>query len=124
MGPFRNHQVPVDRFDELHPRLVTEAPPLYERFPAGSYSRHGPKRQHAAERSPLPPRLIMLLTGPVVGLFRRLRGYFRYYHGSRTHLALEKDAPETRAVEPPEHGAVVAVPQVGGLHHRYIRRAA
>ena len=57
-------------------------------------------------------------------LRRRLRSYFRYYHGSRTHLALEKDAPEPRAVEPPEHGRVVAVPHVGGLHHRYVRRAA
>jgi len=54
----------------------------------------------------------------------RLRSYFRYYHGSRTHLALEKDAPEPRAVEPPEYGGVVALPQVGGLHHRYVRRAA
>src|SRR5882672_2668994 len=57
-------------------------------------------------------------------LRRRLRAYLRYYHWSRTHLALEKDAPEPRAVEPPEHGRVVALPQVGGLHHRYIRRAA
>jgi hypothetical protein len=57
-------------------------------------------------------------------LRRRLRSYFRYYHGSRTHLALEKDAPEPRAVEPPEHGRIVALPQVGGLHHRYVRRAA
>src|SRR5262249_2143904 len=57
-------------------------------------------------------------------LRRRLRSYLRYYHGSRTHLALEKDAPEPRAVEPPEYGRVVALPQVGGLHHRYIRRAA
>ncbi len=57
-------------------------------------------------------------------LRRRLRSYFRYYHGSRTHLALEKDAPEPRAVEPPEHGRVVALPQVGGLHHRYVRRRA
>ena len=57
-------------------------------------------------------------------LRRRLRSYLRYYHGSRTHLALRKDAPEPRAVEPPEHGRVVALPQVGGLHHRYVRRAA
>ncbi len=57
-------------------------------------------------------------------LRRRLRSYFRYYHGSRTHLALEKDAPEPRAVEPPEYGRVVALPHVGGLHHRYVRRAA
>jgi hypothetical protein len=45
-------------------------------------------------------------------------------HRSRTHLALGKDAPEPRAVEPPEQGRVVAIPQVGGLHHRYQRRAA
>src|SRR2546428_123274 len=57
-------------------------------------------------------------------LRRRLRSYLRYYHDSRTHLALEKDAPEPRAVEPPEHGRVVALPHVGGLHHRYVRRAA
>ena len=57
-------------------------------------------------------------------LRRRLRSYLRYYHGSRTHLALDKDAPEPRDVEPPEHGRVIGRPQVGGLHHRYVRRAA
>jgi putative transposase len=56
-------------------------------------------------------------------LRRRLHSYLRY-HGSRTHLALEKDALEPRAVEPPEQGRVVAPPHVGGLHHRYVRRAA
>ena len=57
-------------------------------------------------------------------LRRRLRSYLRYYHGSRTHLALDKDAPEPRDVEPPEEGRVIGLPQVGGLHHRYVRRAA
>ncbi len=57
-------------------------------------------------------------------LRRRLRSYLRYYHGSRTHLSLEKDAPEPRTVELPDQGCVVALPQVGGLHHRYVRRAA
>jgi transposase InsO family protein len=57
-------------------------------------------------------------------LRRRLHSYLRYYHGSRTHLALKKDAPEPRAVEPPQDGRVVALPHVGGLHHRYVRRAA
>src|SRR3989475_1046479 len=57
-------------------------------------------------------------------LRRRLRNYLGYYHASRTHLALGKDAPEPRPVEPPERGDIVAVPQVGGLHHRYIRCAA
>jgi hypothetical protein len=36
----------------------------------------------------------------------------------RRYLALGKDAPDPRAVEPPERGRVVAIPQVGGLHHR------
>ena len=48
-------------------------------------------------------------------LRRRLRSYLRYYHGSRTHLSLDKDAPEPRTVEPPERGHVVALPHVGGL---------
>ena len=57
-------------------------------------------------------------------LRRTLQRYFAYYQRSRTHLALGKDSPEPRAVEPPERGCVVAIPQVGGLHHRYQRCAA
>ena len=57
-------------------------------------------------------------------LHRVLQSYFAYYQSARTHLSLAKDAPEPRAVEPPEQGRVVAFPQVGGLHHRYQRRAA
>jgi hypothetical protein len=53
-----------------------------------------------------------------------LKSYFDYYHGARTHLSLEKDAPETRPVQPPELGSVVELPEVGGLHHRYERQAA
>jgi putative transposase len=57
-------------------------------------------------------------------LRRILRSYFDYYHRWRTHLSLRKDSPEPRAIQPPEMGSVVAVPHVGGLHHRYERRAA
>jgi hypothetical protein len=57
-------------------------------------------------------------------LRRTLSGYLSYYHRSRTHLALDKDAPETRPVQPSDSGNVVAIPEVGGLHHRYQRRAA
>ena len=57
-------------------------------------------------------------------LRRILTSYFAYYRGSRTHLALGKDAPEPRVVQPPEVGPVIELPQVGGLHHRYERRAA
>ena len=51
-------------------------------------------------------------------LRRTLNLYFDYYHRSRTHLSLGKDSPEPRPVQPPELGRVVAVSQVGGLHHR------
>jgi len=57
-------------------------------------------------------------------LCRILRSYCDYYHGSRTHLSLNKDCPEPRPVYPPEMGNVVELPEVGGLHHRYERRAA
>ncbi len=32
--------------------------------------------------------------------------------------------PESRAVQPANAGRIVTIPQVGGLHHRYERRAA
>jgi putative transposase len=58
------------------------------------------------------------------GLRRILRSYFDYYERSRTHLSLAKDAPVPRPVQPPSLGKVIEIPQVGGLHHRYERRAA
>jgi putative transposase len=57
-------------------------------------------------------------------LYWHVKSFLAYYHESRTHLSLAKDTPEPRPVHPPELGAVVAIPQVGGLHHRYERRAA
>jgi hypothetical protein len=57
-------------------------------------------------------------------LRRILTRHTAYYHGARTHLALEKDAPTSRRVHTPTEGHVVAFPEVGGLHHRYERRAA
>lgn len=55
---------------------------------------------------------------------RLLRRYLEYYHGSRTHLGLDKDTPDGRAVEPLELGPVRRRPMVGGLHSRYFRAAA
>ena len=57
-------------------------------------------------------------------LHRILTAYLAYYHKSRTHLSLGKDAPEPRAIQPPSIGRIVELPEVGGLHHRYERRAA
>jgi putative transposase len=56
-------------------------------------------------------------------LLRILRSYFDYYHDSRTHLSLDRNAPNPRGVEPPSQGKVIAIPQVSGLHHRYTRAA-
>ena len=58
------------------------------------------------------------------GLQRVLKQYMEYYQQSRTHLALDKDAPLSRTVSPPMAGRIIAIPQVGGLHHRYERIAA
>ena len=59
---------------------------------------------------------------------RRLRcvleSYFAYYDETRTHLALSKDAPEPRPPANDNSGPVTAIPEVGGLHHRYERLAA
>jgi putative transposase len=56
------------------------------------------------------------------GLRRVLEAYRHYYERSRTHLALAKDTPIARPIM--RDGVVVAIPEVGGLHHRYERRAA
>jgi hypothetical protein len=50
-----------------------------------------------------------------------LRAYARYYNESRTHLALDKNAPNGRAVE--TFGAISSQPLLGGLHRRYSRKA-
>jgi len=51
-------------------------------------------------------------------LRRVLRDYLTYYHRCRTHLSLEKEAPEPRPVERPDQGEVIEMPMAGGLHHR------
>jgi len=52
-------------------------------------------------------------------LRRALRGYTNYYNEDTTHVSLRKDSPRARPVQPPGSGVVVALPRVGGLHHRY-----
>jgi transposase InsO family protein len=57
-------------------------------------------------------------------LRRLLKDYLRYYHESRTHLSLNKDAPESRKTQASKSDPIIQIPQVGGLHHRYERSAA
>jgi len=56
-------------------------------------------------------------------LRRILRENVRYYNGSRPHVSLESNSPVPREIERPWQGRVVAVPHLGGLHHRYTRAA-
>jgi putative transposase len=88
---------------------------------------------HSPWQNPFVERLIGSIRRECLGhvlvlnerhLRRILTRYFAYYHRARTHLALDKDAPDGRPIEPPALGTVVSIPEVGGLHHRYVRRAA
>jgi hypothetical protein len=47
--------------------------------------------------------------------------YVRYYHDDRTHLGLAKETPAGREVAAKiEAGSrIIAMPRLGGLHHRY-----
>jgi putative transposase len=65
---------------------------------------------------------VIILTA--AGLQRLLTRYVEYYERSRTHLALDKDTPDSRPISTSAAGRIIAIPQVGGLHHRYERIAA
>jgi hypothetical protein len=47
--------------------------------------------------------------------------YVRYYHEDRTHLGLAKEAPAGREAvsKPGSRARIIAMPRLGGLHHRY-----
>jgi hypothetical protein len=57
-------------------------------------------------------------------LRRVLSSYVDYYQRTRTHLSLDKDCPDPRPIMQRRIGKVIAIGQVGGLHHRYERLAA
>ena len=48
-----------------------------------------------------------------------LTSYSLYYNATRTHLGLDKDTPLPRPAQ--RFGAIVTVPILSGLHHRYAR---
>jgi len=56
-------------------------------------------------------------------LHKILASYRDYYLNVRPHLSLEKNSPNPRNMEPMSKGKVIAIPQVGGLHHLYKRVA-
>jgi transposase InsO family protein len=52
-------------------------------------------------------------------LRRILKSYLRYYNETRTHLALDKDAPVSHPVQ--RTGVVRSLVILGGLHHHYLK---
>jgi len=56
-------------------------------------------------------------------LRRLLRAYLTYYNTTRPHQALGNNSPLAREVQPPARGRIIALPALGGLHHRYQRVA-
>src|ERR1700694_456692 len=56
-------------------------------------------------------------------LRRVLRNYASYYNQVRTHLSLDKNAPDFRRPQKlgPIAGIPIGIPILGGLHHQYVR---
>jgi transposase InsO family protein len=107
------------------------------RDPSGSLAGMGIKQVQMSPRSPRQNCYVERIIGTIRReclnhlvvinewhLKRIPRSYFRYYHQSRTHLGLNKDSPVPREVQPKESGRILQIAEVGGLHHRYERRAA
>jgi putative transposase len=124
-------------FDEAPAYLVRDNDGIYGRVFQERMARLGIKEVPTAPRSPWQNAYVERLIGTIrrecldhvivlneAHLMRILADYFAYYHEARTHQSLGDNAPSPREVEPPERGEVVAAPKVGGLHHRYGRRAA
>src|SRR5207302_10553873 len=52
-------------------------------------------------------------------LRRVLRNYASHYNQVRTHLSLDKNAPNFR--RPQKLGSIASISILGGLHHQYVR---
>ena len=55
---------------------------------------------------------------------RILSEYVAYYNATRPHGSLDGNSQIARQVQGPDQGKIVAVPVLGGIHHRYERVAA
>jgi hypothetical protein len=122
--------------EETAPRYVTrDRDGIYGRVFRNRIEQMGIEEVVTARRSPWQNPFVERLIGSirrectnhviVLGerhLRRVLESYVAYYNRSRTHLSLANDAPVSRSIE--TSGTVIATPEVGGLHHRYSRRAA
>jgi len=60
-----------------------------------------------------------LIVSDEAQLRRGLKNYASYYNQVRTHLSLEKNAPNY--LWPQKLGAIASISILGGLHHQYVR---
>ncbi len=124
-------------FDRAPRYLLRDRDPIFGNDFTNQLQAMGIDEVLAAPRSPWQRAYVERLIGTIrrecldhvivfnqATLYRRIRVFLAYYHETRTHLSLKKDAPETREVQTVDAGRIVALPQVDGLHHRYERRAA
>jgi len=123
-------------FDEVPRFLLRDRDSIYGEFFRQRVKHMGIEEVVTAPRSPWQSPYVERIIGSIRRecldhvivlnerhLRRILLSYFAYYHESRAHLSLDRNSPIPREIEPPERGKVIAIPQVGGLHHLY-RRAA
>jgi transposase InsO family protein len=124
-------------FDSAPRYLVRDNDPIYGRIFRDRLEALGIEDTPIAPRSPWQnpyvERLIGTLRRELLDhvivlnerhLKRLVAEFLVYYHAARPHQSLDDNSPIPREVEPPERGPIVRTPLVGGLHHRYGRRAA
>ena len=124
-------------FDSAPRFLIRDRDSLYGEEVVGTLRLLGTEEKLIAYRSPWQNGYVERVIGSIrrecldhVIMFgerhlrRVLREYVAYYHASRTHLGLGKDAPQPRRTQGRDGGVVVSASVLGGLHHRYWRQAA
>jgi transposase InsO family protein len=123
--------------DESAPRLLLrDRDAIYDEEFARRVKRMGIREVLTAPRAPWQNPFVERVIGSIrrecldhflilneAHLRRLLRGHIGYYNTARPHQSLDNNCLQPREVHPPELGRVVAIPQVGGLHHLYQRAA-
>lgn len=118
--------------------LIRDRDAIYGSEVRATLKAMGTKEVKTAPRSPWQNPFVERLIGSIrrecldhliviseAHLRRSLKSYSRYYHGTRTHLSLGKDTPDGRPIQARDRGGtIIALSEVGGLHHRYQRLAA
>jgi hypothetical protein len=55
-----------------------------------------------------------------------MKSYVDYYNKERPHLTLDRNSPDGREIQnkPSKSAKIIALPRLGGLHHKYEWREA